>query len=81
MEYYEYITPRELHAVHDFRKKNPEDESKANEMLLTALMVAVDGKTDGVLDAIMDGFRLEEYVELQETIALLLDTKKKSGTQ
>lgn len=81
VEYYEYMTPRELHAIHEFNKKNPNEESKTNEMLLKSLVVAVDGSTENILDAVLDGFRLEEYVELQERIAELVDTKKKLGTQ
>ena len=81
VEYYEYITPRELHAIHDFNKKNPNEDSKANEMLLKAVIVAVDGNTDSPVDTILDGFRMEEYLELQERIVELVDTKKKLGAQ
>jgi hypothetical protein len=81
VEYNEFITPRELHAIHDFQHKNPQEMAKLNEMLLRSFLVEVDGSRDNVVDTVLDTFRIEEYTELQERIASVIDSKKKSETQ
>lgn len=78
VEYYSYITPREMHLISDFQKKNPTEEVKANEMMLGKLIVSVDGNKENVLDTVLDTFSLQEYQELQESLAQLFDNKKKS---
>jgi hypothetical protein len=77
VEYYEYITPRELLAVNEYLKKNTGDDTGANTLLLKTVLVSFDGSADGVVDRVLDEMRIDEYLELQEKIASLIDTKKK----
>jgi hypothetical protein len=80
VEHYSYVTPREIHAIRDFQVKNPTEETKANEMLLGKLLVAIDDKKENLVDVVMDSWTLADYTELQQTIANIINPEKKSGS-
>jgi hypothetical protein len=80
VEHYSYVTPREIHTIRDFQVKNPTEETKTNEMLLSKLLVAIDDKKENLVDVVMDSWTLADYTELQQTIANIINPEKKSDS-
>jgi hypothetical protein len=80
VEHYSYVTPREIHAIRDFQVANPTEETKANELLLSKLLVSIDGNKENLVDTVMDSWTLADYTELQQTIANVINPEKKSAS-
>lgn len=71
-----YLTARE---GFDLRKLEGDDEQKTK-AITEMLVTEIDGKTEGVFDAILDNLKLQEFTQLQQVLTEIINPAGKSDS-